>query len=376
MLKPTTPRTLLASLYRLHPDHRPARPWLIALSVAMLVRTIPFVLAFSGYQDREGWLQFAPCDLTLLWGPVLWIYVSRLTHREPDRRGRHVLPAALHVGYQVALLLIPLDTRLTWYVDVHRPVVEPLIAAVQLISLSVYGAVAWKDYSHWRSRDGAPAVAFDEPWRVWMLRTVLGGITLTVVGGAIMLLVHVLIVPMIYLNQLPIALAYAVSTYAVTVLASRAAQAPGSGRLALVWDAPAEQPLPPPRISPYVAQADDWRRRVVETGWYRDSSLTLTSLATRLQTSERTLSRTLREGAGQTFSSFVNQLRVEEAAARLADPATPTVLEVAFAVGFASKASFHRAFKQFRGRTPTAFRAHAGSQLPPIASVAEREATP
>lgn len=370
---------MLAALYRLPTGKRHASPWLAALSAAMLLRTLPLLLAFAGVPDHQGWLLLAPCDLALLWGPLLHEYLARVTDQRPAPPSPwHYAPGVLHLAYQIAWLLLPLERREAWYFGPHTQLVAPIIAAAQLISLSLYASAAWRTALAWRRRDANAAWSFDEPWDTWALRAVLGGIALATFAAALLLLVHLFVVPMIYLNRLPIALAYAASTYLVTVIAARMARTP-----------PAPLTVPAPHVPSdaahgaahgaaqraYVAQAEAWRQRLVRERWHHDPSLTLGSLAQRLHTSERTLSRTLREGMGVTFSSLVNQLRVEDAVRRLAEPDAPTVLEVAFAVGFASKASFHRAFKRHTGGTPTQCRPESRSQLPPIAELAEGETT-
>jgi AraC-like DNA-binding protein len=58
----------------------------------------------------------------------------------------------------------------------------------------------------------------------------------------------------------------------------------------------------------------------------------------------------------------VNQLRVEEAKALLAETTRSDlhVIEVAYAVGFNNKMSFNAAFKKATGMTPTEYRRNHG----------------
>ena len=123
----------------------------------------------------------------------------------------------------------------------------------------------------------------------------------------------------------------------------------------------------------YQAQDEAWQHASGSEGSHRVLALTLTSLAQRLGTSPRTLSRVLSEGMDTTFNDFVNRLRAREVAARIEAGDSRDVLGIAFDAGFASKASFNRAFKRHIGRTPTEVRERKTptsgpdtSQLPPI----------
>lgn len=369
------PFETVSTLLRVPPARRHAAPWLVALTVAVLVRVVPYLFVFAGVADTHGWLAFAPCDLALSWGPLYWGYVTAVTSGAPVRSlQRHFVPGAVHLAYQVVCILLPLNAKERWYFGAHGQFVEPAVAAITLVSLSLYGFAAWNRYASWRASSGGKNAA-DDDHRLWLLRAVLGGIALTVVAGAVLLLVHLAVTPLIYLAQLPEATAFATFAYAVTVLGVRAAQIPTWPNSARPNDSTPSPVLAARSTNAYRAQADNWRTRVATAGWHRDSSLTLETLASALHTSPRTLSRTLKEGLGVSFNTFVNDLRVDEATNLLAAPNAPTVLEVAFAVGFASKASFHRAFKRRTNGTPSELRARRESQNPPNSELATDETT-
>ena len=66
----------------------------------------------------------------------------------------------------------------------------------------------------------------------------------------------------------------------------------------------------------------------------------------------------LRDGLGLTFNAFVNGLRVEAVRQCLANSAdTRDLLPIALDAGFASKASFNRAFREATGVSPSTMRA-------------------
>ncbi|MEY2884189.1 MAG: hypothetical protein RL490_1913 [Pseudomonadota bacterium] len=129
---------------------------------------------------------------------------------------------------------------------------------------------------------------------------------------------------------------------------------------------------PPARPSPAVPppEADDSRllaRLAAEMNrerLYRQDGLTITAVAARLGVPEYRLRRAINQGLGaRNFNAYLNDFRVAEAKAALADPTQREVpiLTIALDAGFGSLAPFNRAFRNATGCTPTEFRARAGA---------------
>ena len=83
-------------------------------------------------------------------------------------------------------------------------------------------------------------------------------------------------------------------------------------------------------------------------------------------TSERTLSRLLVAGTGLTWAQTLRRLRMIRAVELLASDgdATGRITRIALASGYASLSAFERAFREFTGLTPTAFRARHDDAAP------------
>lgn len=370
---------LFAALLRTRAGRHHGSAWLSALIAAIALRLFPYLLGFAGAYDLHPALTFAPFDFTLAWGPLLWVYTTTLaTGVAPPRRWWHFVPAALQGVYQLVCFALPLQTKWDWYTGAHLHVVEPLGAFAVLVSLGAYSAASWRQYAawqHWLDEN----ISNREESRLTWLSVMLVGIMGTGALGVVMLGVDRFVQPLDYFARLPIIVVLAVLTYVIGLLGFRFGR--GAIPMSVVAQAPAvvETIAAPTAVKDYVAQAAAWQALVVQYAWHRDSQLTLTTLANALGTSPRTVSRTLRNGLGVTFNDFVNELRVRDAAERLCQPGAPEVLRVALDVGFASKASFNRAFKRHLGTTPTAVRTAEttamASQLPPIGPVAPIEAT-
>ncbi|MCM1142695.1 MAG: helix-turn-helix domain-containing protein [Muribaculum sp.] len=90
---------------------------------------------------------------------------------------------------------------------------------------------------------------------------------------------------------------------------------------------------------------------------YRNSSLSLSSTAEMLSTNRTYLSQVVNEKSGKSFSSYVNECRLNEAVALLSDSDNETPLkEIGSKVGFTSSSNFYTLFKQRVGVSPSVFR--------------------
>jgi AraC-like DNA-binding protein len=92
---------------------------------------------------------------------------------------------------------------------------------------------------------------------------------------------------------------------------------------------------------------------------YRHDNLTIGALAAKLKIPEYRLRRLINQRLGyRNFNVFLNNHRIEEAKAALADPtqAEVPVITIAMDAGFQSLGPFNRAFKATTGVTPTEYR--------------------
>ena len=92
---------------------------------------------------------------------------------------------------------------------------------------------------------------------------------------------------------------------------------------------------------------------------YRRDNVTIGTLATKLAIPEYRLRRLINQRLGyRNFNVFLNEHRIAEAKAALADPsqAEVPVITIAMDAGFQSLGPFNRAFKAITGVTPTEYR--------------------
>ncbi|GEM_PF-293854 len=86
------------------------------------------------------------------------------------------------------------------------------------------------------------------------------------------------------------------------------------------------------------------------------SDISREGLAGAMNLSPDHMSRMFKAYTGKKINDYINELRITDAAGRLADPEVK-IIDIAFAVGFESLATFNRSFLKVTGKTPTDFRA-------------------
>jgi AraC-like DNA-binding protein len=91
---------------------------------------------------------------------------------------------------------------------------------------------------------------------------------------------------------------------------------------------------------------------------YLNASLAVSDLAEALGVPPRQVSQVLNQVLDEHFFDYVNRYRVRAAQRLLSDPnhAEATILYILYEVGFNSKSTFNRVFKQHTGQTPSAYR--------------------
>lgn len=86
---------------------------------------------------------------------------------------------------------------------------------------------------------------------------------------------------------------------------------------------------------------------------FKENNLKITDVAGRLNSCRTYVSNCINQSKGETFSDYVNRLRIEEATAILSAERDIKNIVLAELVGFTNEQSFYRNFKKFTGMTPT-----------------------
>lgn len=310
----------------------------------------PWTIGYAGLYDRWQSLTYLPVS-NPLWVPaLLYLYIYVLVQGSwPPFWRRLLLPGAIQFTYQAVCFGLPLHQKLAWSRLSAKPVDvlfgTALIAAFLLQTraslrlLAIYRAAASnalsddaRDATRWLTRS---VWAFASVWIAWALAILLDAV-LPIGYSGFMFLYLLIAAFAIYLGvegwrhtllKFP--------TLAVLQPAGTATQSRGRD-----WK----------------GQGEAWAATLRQAGWTRDPDLTLATVARHLGTNTAYLSRAFNEGLGMNFSTLVNQMRSHTVAEALRSGAPQDILELALDAGFASKASFNRAFSTTFGCSPSAYR--------------------
>ncbi len=102
--------------------------------------------------------------------------------------------------------------------------------------------------------------------------------------------------------------------------------------------------------------ADRLAELMREEKLYRDSDISLPSVAERMALSPHQLSQLLNERMNTGFWDFINRYRVDEARELLRGNRGVSIISVCYRVGFNTKSSFNAAFKKMTGATPREYK--------------------
>lgn len=321
---------------------------LLAILLALVaLRLWIYVLGFGGAYDAVPWLTFFPLDASAAFAPLFWLYGRAISGRLPRRWRWHLLPAGLQIAYQGLAFTLPLSDKWTWYTTGHLHIVAPIAVVGITAAAAVYLAAAWRDQVGYRAWLDT-RFANRERWRLTWLRTMIVAFGLVLAAVALTTGWSLFVAPLSYMQRAPLMLAFCGLGYLLGLLGWRY-----GGMDYPVWNPEASGPE---RVD-YVRLAAEWTQRIEDAGWWREEGLTLGEVAARLAVSERSLSRALNDGAGRSFNATINAMRVAAIQRALSHPdETRELLTLALDHGFASKASFNRAFREATGRTPSAWR--------------------
>lgn len=91
---------------------------------------------------------------------------------------------------------------------------------------------------------------------------------------------------------------------------------------------------------------------------YLHETLSLRTLAERLQMDPNLVSYVLNNSLHKSFYDYVNEFRIEEVKRKIEDPAYShfKIVEIAYECGFNSKATFNRVFKKLTGTSPSEYK--------------------
>ncbi len=96
-------------------------------------------------------------------------------------------------------------------------------------------------------------------------------------------------------------------------------------------------------------------KQMLEKQLYKNPNLVLGDLAKEINTPSHQLSQILNDNVGKSFTTYINEYRIEEACNLILTDDRLSLEGVGYEVGFNSKSTFFATFKKFKNTTPAAF---------------------
>lgn len=362
----------LAGALALQPRNRTANRILAAFLLVLAGVMTPYTIGFAGFYDAWMWLTFAPLALPLFLAPLLYGYTHALVQGCPPAHWRwHLAPGVVQLAYMTLAFLLPFDRKMAWAGQVDGPWVSNLISLGVTVGLVAYSLAALRLLRAYRAGLAEQRSDDDRFAARWLARVLAG------MGAATLFWIawqgwQFATGRFDYFEFFWLHLAFGFIGLALAVEGWRHA--------ALRFEPVSAGEPAPATERDWAAVGGDIERRTREAGWWRQPDLSLPGLARLLGTNTGRVSRAINLGLGMNFSSFVNGLRAEGVAGTLDERPDADLLDLAFDMGFASKASFNRAFRARFGMAPSQYRRqvsdHDSSPHEPKLRRADRESPP
>lgn len=308
-----------------------------------------FFFAAGELYEQDPDLYFKPIFYSWAVGPLLYFFVLNLVDGAAKFTRKdflHFVPAVLQGALYWFLTFQSYGYRRSFWLEVHQPYTQRIEFIGTFLSLFIYLMLATRllnSYQRWLRENESEVSLINLNW----LKVVL--VILFVSSGQWLLEIILREFFDIYYGY---NFAAFLLTVLIIVLAVGSLFQTNIEKLEVIGSVSTSTPLTiDPRTVELITQG------MAREKYYLDPRLNLKTFAASLKLPPRTVSEHLNHGLDISFIDFVNHHRVEEVKERLKteDRKLYSILGIALASGFNSKATFHRVFKQFTGVPPGKF---------------------
>ncbi|UII75652.1 AraC family transcriptional regulator [Flagellimonas sp. HMM57] len=325
------------------------------LSLLLLIVSLMLFCRITAFRISEDWIwRFGILiDTTIfLFGPLLYLYVKRLVYRSTPPfklNWVHYIPALLHLCYYFWTLSIPLSDFNNRYFSGGLNIMFFVVEASGLLSLIFYWIRTFLLIRNY-SKEEKKVLSYRQnvfQFLKFFLFTLLIFVLLWSVSfiGA-----NFLGTTFIYLNYVTMWISIPIFIYIVGYFSLRQ---PEIFRIPV----PAKEKSEKQRLKPDEIQKLQKRLHyfISEEKTFVQPDITLKSLAEKMNTSRNNLSWLLNQTYQVSFYDYINRFRIEEFLLKInnGEHLNHTLLALAMDVGFNSKSTFNKAFKNEMGLTPS-----------------------
>ncbi len=365
--------------------------WLLVIGIHLLL----FYLFFSGIAYQHTFWLGLSMPLPLVQGPFLFLYTASLTNQLTGRRKLwllHFIPAVVCWLYLIRFYIMPADQKV--YIFQHKGIGFETFQLVNLMAIVISG-ITYVCWSLLLLRKHRKAIldqfSYTEKINLRWLQFLIYGIAFiwilvlasdeVLFAGVVLFVVLIgyfgLKQPGIFLNQ-PVNVQPGTASIGQTIEKSSVLQQPDTASADAVS-------IKQPQVE---ATRDDnsEKKKYLKSGLskemaenlhsrltqlmgseklYKESELSLSELANRLNTLPNYLSQVINDKEGKNFYDYINMLRIEEFKTLVSRPENRkyTLLSLSYDCGFNSKSSFNKNFKKVTGLSPSEYLNHLNMEV-------------
>ena len=355
MLAVCMPLLMAALLLLTRRVEQQANFWLALLLIAGIIAQVPQMIGFANAYDVWPGLTFAPFNVELYIGPLIYLHGYRLMQDGPlGWRKWLIVPGLLQTLYYIWAFTMLGDYKAKWAYtgSVHSPYIQPVetLLGVGFMIIAIVAVFRlMQRYNNFLTATQSAAIEFRPDWLRYLLFAIIGaGLIFASLEIAPLFIENVSYVAEFPAQLLLTAIIAWLGFEAVARTNTEFPKMPTHGGSGKQIDVSVE-------TKDWTQEGITLKQRVIDGGWYLEPRLSIGDLARRMGSNETYISRTLNQGLDQSFNTFINALRVDCAKSLMADD-TLGMLEIAYESGFNSKATFNRVFRTIAGMTPSAFK--------------------
>ena len=281
-----------------------------AFLVTAVVSVIPQIIGFANFYDVWPGLTFAPLNMELFLGPLLYLHADRLMRGGALGWRKWLLaPGILQFLYYVWAFLFLGDYKAKWSYNnaFHEPYVVPLESAAT-IGLMLWALFAIRrlqqQYRAYLNETQSAPYDFEPNWLsrlFWVLTP-----ALILYGG--LEFISLFVTPLSYVEAFPVLVAVMIFLAWLSFDALVRLHTPFPKMTAQAFGTTAE-----PAAKDWTAEGKALQSKMAAEEWYLEPKLSISDVARRMGTNERYVSSALNQGLGRPFSELVNSYRIEKA---------------------------------------------------------------
>jgi len=379
--------------------------WLFVIGVHLLL----YYLFFSGIAYQHPFWLGLNMPLPLVQGPFLFLYTASLTNQLQGRKKLwliHFIPAVICYLYLIRFFVLPADQKV--YIFKHRGIGYEGFQLVNLIAIVVSGItyVCWSLLLLRRHRKAIlNEFSYTEKINLRWLQFLIYGIAFIWVlvlasdevlfAGVVLFIILIgyfgITQPGIFTSRSAIvpfssssgqeketAVQPGTDPAVQSKENSSFGQPPGvsstnavsnkPSRISATGDDPSEKKKYL-KSGLSAEMAEDLHNRLTQLmeaeKLFTESELSLSDLASRLNTLPNYLSHVINDKEGKNFYDYINSLRIEEFKILVSKPENRkyTLLSLSYDCGFNSKSSFNKNFKKVTGQSPSEYLNHLNMEV-------------